>query len=164
MSNPFIKREWGLAQGFDRIEEFHYGYLDLLPLRALKKLPGFRLPDRIPLTDVPRAGVVVDRAIERLGELQAQPFFLLVHLMDVHHPYIPPPPYQSMFNSPGATQVAPAYLWRRSWPVFKMLPSEEEVLPQADLRRIVDLYDGAIRYADQEIGRLLEELARLELD
>ncbi|MCK4412298.1 MAG: sulfatase [Candidatus Eisenbacteria sp.] len=164
MSNPFIKREWGLAQGFDRIDEFHYGYLDLLPIRAFKKLPNYRRPDRIPLTDVPRAGVVIDQAIDQLGELQTEPFFLLVHLMDVHHPYIPPQPYQTMFNSPGASQAAPNHLWKRSWPIFKMLPSEEQILPQADLRRVVDLYDGAIRYVDHEIGRLLTEVDRLGLE
>jgi arylsulfatase len=164
MSNPFIKREWGLAQGFDCIDEFHYGYLDLLPIRGLIKLPFYQLPNRIPLTNVPRGEVVIDRAIQRLGELQAEPFFLLVHFMDVHHPYIPPQPYQTMFNTPGAWQGMPTYLWKRGWPIFKMLPSEQEVLSQADLRRIVDLYDGAIRYVDAQIGRLLAEVERLGLD
>ena len=163
MTNPFLKREWGMTQGFDRIEEFHYGYLGLLPYRVLRRFKLVSLPERIPGTEMPRARVVVDRAITDLERLQREPFFLFVHLMDLHHPYIPPQLYEKMFISPGASQAAAADLWRRSWSISKMLPAEEGALPAGDQLRIVDLYDAAIRYADHEIGRLLATLDRLGL-
>ncbi|MFH1144985.1 MAG: sulfatase [Candidatus Eisenbacteria bacterium] len=163
MANPFLKREWNLTQGFDRICEFHYAYLDLLPVIALRKLHLHRAPERIPPADIPRGGTVVDQAIGRLQDLHDRPFFLFVHLMDTHHPYSPPQPFAGMFVSPGASTLPPLALWRRSWSAFAMLPSENQPLPPADLLRMIDLYDGAIRYVDQEIGRLLAEVDRLNL-
>ena len=160
LTNPFLKRECGLTQGFDRVEEFHYGYLELRPLRALMKLGLFSTPDLIPQTEVPRGSVVADRTIERLRRQQGRPFFLFVHFMDVHHPYEPPAPYESMFTSPEASQVQARQLWKRNWSVFKMLPSEQPLLSTGDLLRIVDLYDGAIRYVDDQIRRILDELDR----
>ncbi|MBM3318470.1 MAG: sulfatase [Candidatus Eisenbacteria bacterium] len=161
--NPYLKREWGLTQGFDRVEEFHYGYRSLLAVRVLREAGLVRMPEMIAHLDVPRARVVVDRAVRLLAETRGQPFFMHVHFMDVHHPYIPPAPYQEMFRTPGATSISAAQFWRRGWPIFSMLPSEEELLPPRDLARLIDLYDGAIRYTDDEIGRLLRELQRLGL-
>ncbi|MBP6875055.1 MAG: sulfatase-like hydrolase/transferase [Candidatus Eisenbacteria bacterium] len=164
MTNPFLKREWGLAQGFDRLDEFQYGYLELLPWRALKRLGIFSPPEFIPMTPVPRGREVADQAIRELRKLRAKPFFLFVHFMDTHHPYIPPDSFVKMFTSPGASQTQPIELWKKRWSTFKMLPSESPLLPPGDLARIVDFYDGSIRYTDEQIGRILTELSRLGLD
>jgi len=45
-------------------------------------------------TNDPPAGWVTDRAIELLRGLDGQRFFLYVHYMDCHHPYMPPPGWQ----------------------------------------------------------------------
>ena len=164
MTNPFLQREWGLTQGFDEVDEFRAGYLELLPARALKKIGLVKPPELIPLSAIPRGRVVVDRAIARLERLRARPFFLFVHLMDAHNPYIPPEPYDTMFSSHGANMMPAPEFWQRVWPVYRALPSDRERLAQPDLDHIVDLYDGAIRYADHEVGRLLEALARLGLE
>ncbi len=164
MTNPFLKREWGLAQGFDRLDEFQYGYLELLPWRALKRLGIFSPPEFIPMTPVPRGREVADQAIRELRKLRAKPFFLFVHFMDTHHPYIPPDSFVKMFTSSGASQMQPIELWKKRWSTFKMLPSESPLLPSGELARIVDFYDGSIRYTDEQIGRVLAELSRLGLD
>jgi arylsulfatase A-like enzyme len=163
MTNPYLKREWGLTQGYDQIDEFRSGYRGLLPVRILHELHMIELPELIAHLDVPRAKTVVDDAIRVLESTHGHPFFLHLHFMDVHHPYIPPEPYQEMFKTPGASALSAARLWYRSWSVFQMLPSDQPLLPESDLLRIKDLYDGAIRYTDDEIGRLLDELARLGL-
>jgi arylsulfatase A-like enzyme len=164
MSNPYLKREWGLTQGFDAIDEFHYGYLRLLPVRMLKVLGLLRPPGRIGTLQVPDAEAVTDRALSRLDRLKGGPFFLFVHYMDVHHPYLPPPRFESRCRTPGASTIDAQALWRRSWPLFKELPSEREVFSPADLRRFRDLYDGCIQYVDSEIGRLLDGLRARGLD
>ena len=102
--------------------------------------------------------MVVDRAIDHLSRIHAKPFFLSVHLMDVHHPYIPPHPYQDAFRSPGAAETTPERLWAKSWSSFNDLPENPNALTRADLLRIVDLYDGSIRYVDDQIGRLVDAL------
>jgi arylsulfatase A-like enzyme len=164
MSNPYLKREWGLTQGFDAVEEFQYGYLRLLPLRLLKVLHLFHPPARIGMMEVPSATAVTDRALARLARDKQRPFFLFAHYMDVHHPYLPPARFEGLFHAPGATSIAADALWRRSWPLFHELPSDKELFAPGDLRRFGDLYDGSIRYVDTEIGRLLDGLAALGLD
>jgi len=164
MTNPYLKREWGLTQGFDRVEEFQYGYLQLLPVRMLKVLHQIRMPARIGNLQIPTATAVTDRALVELGRAPGEPFFLFVHYMDVHHPYLPPARSEGLFRSSGASALEAPALWKRYWPVFKELPSEKEIIAPADLRRFSDLYDGCIRYVDGEIGRLLDGLRARGLD
>lgn len=158
MTNPYLKREWGLTQGFDRIDEFQYGYLHLLPVRLLKVLHRIRPPARIGNLQVPTATAVTDRALAELARAKGEPFFLFVHYMDVHHPYLPPVRSEGLFRTSGASPTEANALWKRYWPLFKELPSEKEIIAPADLRRFSDLYDGCIRYVDGEIGRLLDGL------
>lgn len=163
MSNPFIKREWGLTQGFSEILEFHYGHLELFPVRYLVKLGLLPRPDRTPAGDLPRASLMVNEAIRQLHELKDAPFFLHVHFMDTHHPYIPPPAYQDVFASPDAVHTDAEKLWQRGWTVFGQLPSQKDILSPGEVKRIAELYDGAIRYVDEQLARLLGELDSLGL-
>ncbi len=163
MNGPFLNRASGLAQGFDEIAEFHHGYLELFPWRYLQKLRPAVAPDQIPQSTFFRAGSVVDEAVRRLRRLREKPFFLFVSLVDTSQPFIPPRQFESAFVSPRATPMEGEELWKKRWPVLKKLPGEQ-VLPHAELLRFVDLYDGAIRYVDGEIGRLCAELRALGLD
>lgn len=164
LNNPYLKREWGLAEGFDRINEFHFGYLDLIPTRYLLRLGLIEEPARVPLVPNPRAQLVVDEALRELETLQDEPFFLYVHLMDAQAPFIPPMPFQTLFHSARASSRSAEKLWNEGWVLFKQLPSDEEVISPARLGQFVDLYDGSIRYMDREIGRLLGALRDLGLD
>ena len=158
MASPVLKREWGLTQGFDQIEEFHNGFLELFPVKYLMKLGLYAPEDWATLGSNPVARTIVDRAIELIAAVDERPFFLLVDFMDLHHPFIPPRSFEVPFRSPEAAQVEAPEFWQRSWSLFKMLPSEEEVLPRADRLRLIDLYDATLRYIDAEIARLLEYL------
>ncbi len=73
-SNPWLKRGFGLNQGFK----------------------GFWYLDRESAKEVNRQTYKV---LRRLRE-QDKPFFLYVHYMDPHSPYTPPPPYDSLFKEP----------------------------------------------------------------
>lgn len=163
MNGPFLTRATGLAQGFDELAEFHHGYLELFPWRYLQKLRPSAVPQQIPQSSFFRADVVVDEAVRRMRRLRDRPFFLFVNLADTNQPFIPPRQFESAFVSPGATPMGGEELWKKRWPVLKKLPGEQ-VLPRSELLRFVDLYDGAIRYVDGEIGRLCAELRALGLD
>jgi len=158
MTNPFLKREWGLTQGFDTVCEYHFGYLDLMPVRLLRQFGLALSPERIGYLQIPRASVVVDDAIARIEEERHTPFFLHVHLMDTHPPYIPPATYEERYRTASAARVPARRLWRNTWPVIEMLPSERELLPPSERQRMIDLYDAAIRYVDDQVGRLLDAL------
>ncbi|MBD3236391.1 MAG: sulfatase-like hydrolase/transferase [Candidatus Eisenbacteria bacterium] len=162
MNNPFIKREWGLSQGFMHLDEFHVGCEELLPMTYLLKVGLRRTFERIPQTrSIPRASVMAEEGIAQLRELADRPFYLHVHFMDVHHPYIPPKSYQEMFTSPGAARTEAVEFWRRGWRLFNEIPADPQAIGTAEVRRIIDLYDGCIRYADEQIARLLAELEAL---
>ncbi|MCE9595572.1 MAG: sulfatase [Planctomycetes bacterium] len=91
---------------------------------------------------------VVDSAIEWLDGTRSggdAPFFLFVHLFDVHAPYKPP----EGFDRFGPKPSDPA--------------SDEPVVPREHLRRQIGLYDGGIAYVDSQVGRLLDHLDQLGL-
>src|SRR5690606_36391817 len=78
-----------------------------------------------------------------------RPFFTFVHLWDVHYDYIPPEPYYSMYdpNYSGALDG------RRI--AFEGFPLSASA---ADVRHLLSLYDGEIRYTDETIAHLLGAL------
>jgi len=106
------------------------------------------------------ASWVVDQALELIAEHQPRtPFFLYLHLMDTHTPYAPPPPFDSMFVDEGSEVDA-----RAGKPAGVSSPSE---LGSDEFERrrqaTLALYDGALRFADAQLGRLLAGLDALDL-
>jgi len=95
----------------------------------------------------------VERALGWLRERRRSPFFLFVHVMDPHKPYAPSAEDARPF-------VDPAY----HGPIGASFSGG--VVPgwnDADRRRIVDLYDGEVRFADGLVGRVLDTLDELGL-
>ncbi|UCE86438.1 MAG: sulfatase, partial [Deltaproteobacteria bacterium] len=79
-----------------------------------------------------RGHQTADRAIAWLKTRQSHaPFFLWLHWFDPHSPYDPPQPYRDRFARPDAAS-------------------------QKD--RWIDLYDGDVRFADEQLGRVLAAL------
>lgn len=78
----------------------------------------------------PRADATTRKALRWLRKNKRKPFFLWVHYFDPHAPYDPPKPFDQMFI--GVTDTP--------------------------LKRTIARYDGEIRFTDQEIQRLLEQL------
>jgi arylsulfatase A-like enzyme len=93
-----------------------------------------------------RSEVIFPKATEWIAKTLGNPFFLFLHTYDVHMPYEPPPPYDSLFD--------PAYdgvvgRWTEGCVVI-----DESAL----FNRILDLYDGEIRYVDAQIQRVVQFL------
>jgi arylsulfatase A-like enzyme len=75
------------------------------------------------------------RALRWIRRHEGRTFFLFLHLLDPHAPYDPPDGYTTPFLPVGADRVA----------------------------RTVAAYDGEIRFADEKIGSLVEEIKALGL-
>ena len=93
-----------------------------------------------------------------LREHQDNPFFVFLHTYDVHHPYDPPEPYQSMFLSeydgPVTGRSTAVILNKiRRLGTFADFEGEVELSPQ-DREKVKALYDGGIRYADGYLARI----------
>jgi hypothetical protein len=92
------------------------------------------------------------RAMQWLNEQAAKPserFLLWVHYFDPHMPYRPPPGY-------ALRPDAPVDLRNKSMPAGMGGPRQ--------LARLIRSYRGEVRYADAQVGRLLERLRLLGLE
>lgn len=80
-----------------------------------------------------------------------QPFFVLVHLMESHVPYTPPPAHLERFlDEAGRRQVA-----RLDHDGMGYLAGANP-LSERDLALIGALYDASISYGDELVGRVLD--------
>lgn len=77
----------------------------------------------------------------------SRPFFLWIHYMDPHGPYTPPPSFAKRF-----THDTPRIISSERIAPFQRQPGLNDGLAY------VDLYDGEIAHADDEIGRLIQDL------
>ncbi len=154
MSNPYLKRPFGLTQGFDRVEEFNNGRFHLSLYRvmiALGQITKPRYADGL----TANAREVTDAAVAWLSRTPSRsPFFCYVHYMDVHHPYLPPLVYDEMFNTQDWVASAdPMALYAKT---IELVHSRRRYpLSDTELTRLSDLYDACIRYVDSEIARLV---------
>jgi len=87
--------------------------------------------------------------------LEGQPFFSYLHFLDVHWPYDPPGPFRDVFEPP-ATDIDFA---TPAWRVLKRRIRDGAIrLSGSDREAMVDLYDGELRFTDDQIGRIVEAL------
>ncbi len=104
------------------------------------------------------ARAIVSEALEFIRAGRDQPFFVWLHLYDVHRPYGRTGSFTSTFAAaarPGVGDVEQHY---------NLTPgaAEERGLGEDDLHYIIDRYDAGIRYVDAELEPLLAELSTRE--
>ena len=171
-ANGFLTSHWGYDDGFDEFEPFvasvgssiynRYlathptleAWLQLAtsPLRRARSWLGGDGDDR-PFLDTSRMFDIEQGAIEFIEARQGddRPFFLWIHYMDPHTPYVPAPRYIRAVSDDtiGTHRMLRAHA-RTAF--------GQEVGPKtlADLRL---LYQAAVTQVDASIGRLLETLS-----
>jgi arylsulfatase A-like enzyme len=78
------------------------------------------------------------------------PIYAYVHFMDVHHPYMPPERFRGLSGrTPGRDRYASRF--------------DPVDVTEADIAYMEELYDGEIRFVDEQIGRMVGCLTRLGL-
>jgi arylsulfatase A-like enzyme len=121
----FMKGDYGFKQGFDMYDGDNWiGIARILP-----------------------------KAEKWLEENKANPFFLFIHCYDIHDPYAPPPPYDTIFhdfNYTGNFIPSTRNMQAAAW--------KGKEVNDDDLRHIKALYDGGIGYTDAKIGEFLSYL------
>ena len=140
VGGSYLDAGYGFAQGFDHYDDYNVVRRDRTKPDGHVTSPiSFRLSSEW----------IEDWAVSQ----RPRPFFLFLHLWDVHYPYAPPPPYSGMFDPDygGDISATPFMRNRRINP--RMDPR--------DLEHVIALYDGEIRYTDDHLGRLLDLLRRL---
>ncbi|MBU0755514.1 MAG: sulfatase [Planctomycetes bacterium] len=111
--------------------------------------------------------ISIPRARRWLEQLHGEPFFLFLHTYDIHLPYDPPPPHDTLFY-PGYQGSIKGEDTRDLLRRIRKLgeykdTGGEVVLSESDRRRIIALYDGGIHYTDEKVGDFLTLLEELKL-
>jgi len=99
------------------------------------------------------ASEVVDAAIDLVRRAEGREQFLFVHLIDPHWPYLPPKAWLERLGPrpPDISDLLDK--------VFDGgAPSDHD-----EIEQVIRLYDGEIAYADEQLGRLVDELKSLDL-
>jgi arylsulfatase A-like enzyme len=176
VTNPWLKPEFGFAQGFEgylSVDEPHVYHLELLHnltvVQIARKIPPLyeKLsaaytwitgnPGELQAWDV-RADRVTQEAIAWLRSEHSTPFFLWVHYIDPHYPFDPPQDYR-----PSPAGVTPERLdYLSSYNEEEIYTGRARLRPE-DKAAMVALYDGEIAYTDYYVGRLLGEIDALGL-
>lgn len=91
-----------------------------------------------------------DRVVSYLRWHAHWPAFVFMNVLDAHEPYAAPPPYDGLFpgRMDGVGDVNRTYL-------------KTGLLPAPDvLAHCVSQYDGEVRYMDDQVARIFEQLVR----
>jgi len=97
-----------------------------------------------------RAEELTDAALKWLDKNGDKPFFLWIHYIDPHGPYLTPPDPLNPF-----THDQPKWVPGSEVPLYGMQGMQNG---QVDILSLIDAYDEEIRYADKHVGRLLDAL------
>ncbi len=156
-TNPVVHSQFGFAQGFAVYDDYTVMLSGDLGLFGDPDPAIAVPPQKIEAGNGTVTSPLVNRFAETFLEKQTDasaPFFLFLLYFDPHADYVPPPPYDTMFNPGYAGPEVGSGIYRRG-PSHPYSPEERQ--------QIVSLYDGEIRNTDEHIGRLLALLDRLGL-
>ena len=139
VSGPYLRAEYGFYQGFDHYDD--YAALTLLN-EATSSVTSPTLLGLVQswLGDWDRAG-------------RHQPFFIFLHMWDVHYDYIPPSPYDTLYD--------PGYHGPITGENVTSTPRIHREMDSRDLEHLIALHDGEIRFTDHHLGLLFERLRHL---
>jgi arylsulfatase A-like enzyme len=133
VSGPYLRSEYGYDRGFKLYDQ------SLAVVAPAASREGISSPQ------------LIDAALGWLNawreESSRSPFFLFLHLWDVHYDFMPPPPFDTLFD-PGYSGTVDG----------RGIEGVGSNIPAPDLQHIIALYDGEIRFTDEELGRIFARL------
>jgi arylsulfatase A-like enzyme len=103
-----------------------------------------------------KATDVADRAMDALDRIGDRPFFLFLHFYDPHWHYEPPENTRKIFDT--------TYTGTITGRLQDFSHRDRKSVSPADLAHLIALYDGEIRYVDDELGRVFDHLRARGLD
>jgi arylsulfatase A-like enzyme len=143
---PVLQRAQSLVDGIDFIED----------KAGFAARTAFSLVGKQPLED---AETITDAALDWLDAhaTDDRPFFLWIHYMDPHYPWIPRTEDLEPFCNERVSAFEKGRLWHKVAYLNNATDGADPVTPE-ELSRIGNLYDAEIYRTDTAIGRLLDAL------
>ena len=137
VSAPYLDARYGLFRGFESYDDFS------VPIECGNG------PHR--WFTGPTLEAAVERVLEdRRDRDDPRPLFLFLHLWDTHYDYVPPAPFDRLFD--------PNYAGSVDGRNFELGAAVHPEMAERDLQHVVALYDGEIRGVDSSLQRVAESL------
>ena len=95
------------------------------------------------------AAATLKATLEWLETKPSEPFFLFTNFVDPHGPYMPPEKFRELYKSGKKLTLNEKQIFRY-----------QRVGGSLNYHDYVDRYDGEIRYVDEALGELIEELKK----
>ena len=130
---PYLQSSWGFNHGFDSYDD------------------GLAAPDYETSHHLKTAELAVNRALEAVRERHGKPWFVFLHLFDVHHDYVPPPAFRKLFVDPSYHGHFDVTNWEGNFGVHVGMDP-------ADFAYVLAQYDGGVAWVDSQLGRLFAGL------
>lgn len=173
--NPWLTPSYGYNKGFDTFEDF-MGDSDAGPnigalTRRAKQIGKRSVAFSDTLTDtLGQLGRIVSAIVDSQPLIQAEivtdtaigwlesrnrdrPFFLWIHYMDPHYPWVPPMEYLRGREGENLSRIDIGRLWHT---VAYQYQRESATVDDRMMRQIDQLYDAELRRLDTSIDRLLD--------
>jgi arylsulfatase A-like enzyme len=164
-SNPHIGRKRNHHNGFDTFQDTAEGSDSVATLKdrierivptdsalySLLRRGWHYFAQTTNTSAYAKADTITDTAVDWIEQdWDDDPFFLWLHYMDVHYPFLPP---NQHMDALGLDTISKG----RAGKLNRLMEEAPEKLDKTDVADLRNLYDGEIRFTDHEIGRLLEE-------
>ena len=152
IGNDIEMDDTGIEKGFDEFNLIRWRIINKIK-RTVKKTFG------ISYTINPTEALT-DLMMNYIKKFKSNKFFLYMHYVGLHWPYTPPKPYDEMFD--------PNYKGKHTFNEVDGEISRGDLifnnnLPKEEIEHAIAHYDGAMRYVDFQIGKLLEHLNKSNL-
>ena len=147
-AGPYLHPAFGLGQGFATYEDCA-SYAERIDGRPPSEWAMD--PEVMHASHEDVTNERVHAAISRwMSQRSGEPFFLFVHLWDVHFDFVPPPPYDTLFG-----ERYEGWVDGRN---FFFDPRYGPGMDARDRERLLALYDGEIAWTDSIVGRIRQDL------
>lgn len=168
-ANPYISRHFMYNRGFDVFQDYLNFDLSTETSNAQNSnnsddsfitIPGLDMEHYLVSEENVRAKAELESTINsdifnHLKPVQKKPFFLWVHYMDTHYPYLPQREAQESLKM---GRISKDENLRINQAVRENIPLSSELLQKTN-----NLYDASVRQLDSKIGELFEFLHRKNL-
>jgi arylsulfatase A-like enzyme len=145
---PYLHPVFGLSQGFDVYQSCMTTTDDDARERRVRREARLRRGRSHKDITGPRTQAEIARWAE--ARTATSPYFLFVHLWDVHYDFVPPSPFDEIFDTGYKGGVTGRLMTD---------PNIRPNMGRRGLEHVISLYDGEIRWTDHVLDEILADLA-----
>jgi arylsulfatase A-like enzyme len=152
--NPWLSKYIGYGKGFDKYHEYLEQHKKAMSKKMKSKI--LKIFYNLFIENFTKSKKELDKRfsedILRVIPKLKQPYFIWVHFMDVHHPYVPHKEFCKFGKANRLSNMSVTYL--------NYLVKSNRKSNESQNQKIIDLYDSSILQVDNSIGKILNLLKK----